>query len=104
MFQGLGKTVQAIAFLAYLCESGEKGPHLIIVPASTLGNEHLTLYLSYLYPALVTIRKTSFSISLPSSKVTISLVLFTISYRFFCCLFYSVSFFVSKPQCDLHLN
>ena len=43
MFQGLGKTVQAIAFLAYLCESGEKGPHLIIVPASTLGNKHLTL-------------------------------------------------------------
>ena len=40
MFQGLGKTVQAIAFLAQLCESGEKGPHLIIVPASTLGKKY----------------------------------------------------------------
>ena len=37
LFQGLGKTVQAIAFIAHLCETGEKGPHLIVVPASTLG-------------------------------------------------------------------
>ncbi len=37
LFQGLGKTVQAIAFLAHLSETGERGPHLIIVPASTLG-------------------------------------------------------------------
>ncbi|XP_068755461.1 SWI/SNF-related matrix-associated actin-dependent regulator of chromatin subfamily A containing DEAD/H box 1-like [Montipora capricornis] len=35
---GLGKTVQAISFLAHLSESGEEGPHLIIVPASTLDN------------------------------------------------------------------
>lgn len=37
---GLGKTIQVIAFLAYLKEikHGEDGvPHLIIVPASTLG-------------------------------------------------------------------
>ncbi|XP_078532353.1 SWI/SNF-related matrix-associated actin-dependent regulator of chromatin subfamily A containing DEAD/H box 1 [Lissotriton helveticus] len=35
---GLGKTVQAISFLAYLYEEGDKGPHLVIVPASTLDN------------------------------------------------------------------
>ncbi|KAL2091731.1 hypothetical protein ACEWY4_011529 [Coilia grayii] len=35
---GLGKTVQAIAFLAHLHERGVTGPHLIIVPASTLDN------------------------------------------------------------------
>lgn len=35
---GLGKTVQAISFLAHLSERGEDGPHLIIVPASTLDN------------------------------------------------------------------
>lgn len=36
-FQGLGKTVQTIAFLAYLHESGYRGPSLVIVPSSTLG-------------------------------------------------------------------
>uniref|UniRef100_A0A3P9HKK4 DNA helicase n=1 Tax=Oryzias latipes TaxID=8090 RepID=A0A3P9HKK4_ORYLA len=35
---GLGKTIQAIAFLAKLFETGIDGPHLIIVPASTLDN------------------------------------------------------------------
>ena len=36
---GLGKTIQTIAFLAYLREQeGIKGPHLIVVPKSTLGN------------------------------------------------------------------
>ncbi|KAM8940406.1 SWI/SNF-related matrix-associated actin-dependent regulator of chromatin subfamily A containing DEAD/H box 1 isoform 2-T2 [Pelodytes ibericus] len=35
---GLGKTVQAIAFLAHLYVSGDTGPHLIVVPASTLDN------------------------------------------------------------------
>ncbi|CAH2301327.1 SWI SNF-related matrix-associated actin-dependent regulator of chromatin subfamily A containing [Pelobates cultripes] len=35
---GLGKTVQAIAFLAHLYENGNTGPHLVIVPASTLDN------------------------------------------------------------------
>ncbi|XP_029453550.1 SWI/SNF-related matrix-associated actin-dependent regulator of chromatin subfamily A containing DEAD/H box 1 [Rhinatrema bivittatum] len=35
---GLGKTVQAISFLAYLYEEGDRGPHLIVVPASTLDN------------------------------------------------------------------
>ncbi|NXL44539.1 SMRCD regulator, partial [Podilymbus podiceps] len=35
---GLGKTIQAIAFLAYLYQEGNEGPHLIIVPASTLDN------------------------------------------------------------------
>ena len=38
---GLGKTVQVIAFLAYLKEAGlldeKDGPHLIIVPSSTMG-------------------------------------------------------------------
>ena len=33
----LGKTVQAIAFLASLLESGENGPFLVIVPSSTAG-------------------------------------------------------------------
>jgi len=35
--QGLGKTVQAIAFLAHLFEEGSCGPYLIVVPTSTLG-------------------------------------------------------------------
>lgn len=36
---GLGKTIQTISFLAYLREQeGIKGPHLIVVPKSTLGN------------------------------------------------------------------
>lgn len=41
---GLGKTVQIISFLAYLKESAgddqdhaDSGPHLIVVPSSTLG-------------------------------------------------------------------
>lgn len=35
---GLGKTIQTIAFLAHLKEMGEEGPHLIVVPSSTLEN------------------------------------------------------------------
>eukprot|EP00051_Salpingoeca_urceolata_P016328 m.215987 g.215987 ORF g.215987 m.215987 type:complete len:1013 (+) comp18649_c0_seq2:211-3249(+) len=35
---GLGKTVQAISFLAHLVNEGEPGPHVVIVPASTLDN------------------------------------------------------------------
>ncbi|KAI8376297.1 SNF2 family N-terminal domain-containing protein [Radiomyces spectabilis] len=35
---GLGKTAQVISFLGRLYEMGEKGPHLVIVPASTIEN------------------------------------------------------------------
>ncbi|CDO74452.1 hypothetical protein BN946_scf184979.g7 [Trametes cinnabarina] len=35
---GLGKTVQVISFFAHLKERGRKGPHLIVVPSSTLEN------------------------------------------------------------------
>jgi SWI/SNF-related matrix-associated actin-dependent regulator of chromatin subfamily A containing DEAD/H box 1 len=35
---GLGKTYQVIAFLSHLLETGDKGPHLIVVPAATLEN------------------------------------------------------------------
>ncbi|KXN92461.1 ATP-dependent helicase fft3 [Leucoagaricus sp. SymC.cos] len=35
---GLGKTVQVISFLAHLKEKGSKGPHLVVVPSSTLEN------------------------------------------------------------------
>ena len=35
---GLGKTCQVIAFLAHLLEKGMKGPHLVVVPGSTLEN------------------------------------------------------------------
>lgn len=35
---GLGKTIQTIALLAYLKERGIEGPHLVIVPLSTLPN------------------------------------------------------------------
>ncbi|KAL9605817.1 MAG: hypothetical protein Q9179_001003 [Wetmoreana sp. 5 TL-2023] len=35
---GLGKTCQVIAFLAHLYEQGNKGPHLVIVPGSTIEN------------------------------------------------------------------
>ncbi|TKR87773.1 hypothetical protein L596_012122 [Steinernema carpocapsae] len=35
---GLGKTIQVIAFFTHLKETGTKGPHLIIVPSSTIEN------------------------------------------------------------------
>ncbi|CCM03584.1 uncharacterized protein FIBRA_05721 [Fibroporia radiculosa] len=35
---GLGKTIQVISFFAHLKELGRKGPHLIVVPSSTLEN------------------------------------------------------------------
>lgn len=35
---GLGKTIQAISFIAHLMEEGEEGPHVIIVPSSTIEN------------------------------------------------------------------
>jgi SWI/SNF-related matrix-associated actin-dependent regulator 1 of chromatin subfamily A len=35
---GLGKTAQVITFLSYLLEQGETGPHLIVVPTTTLDN------------------------------------------------------------------
>lgn len=35
---GLGKTCQVITFLAHLKETGVEGPHLIVVPGSTLEN------------------------------------------------------------------
>ena len=55
LFQGLGKTVQAISFLAHLSETGEKGPHLIVVPASTLGilRPGLSFILSFLLKFIV---------------------------------------------------
>ncbi|CAI5443995.1 unnamed protein product [Caenorhabditis angaria] len=35
---GLGKTIQIVAFLSYLKQSGKSGPHLIVVPSSTIEN------------------------------------------------------------------
>ena len=35
---GLGKTYQVIAFLTHLFETGNKGPHLVVVPSATLEN------------------------------------------------------------------
>ncbi|KAK9458952.1 SNF2 family N-terminal domain-containing protein [Lipomyces oligophaga] len=35
---GLGKTCQVIAFISHLKEIGVEGPHLIVVPSSTLAN------------------------------------------------------------------
>lgn len=35
---GLGKTCQVISFLAYLKQINEQGPHLVVVPSSTLEN------------------------------------------------------------------
>ncbi|KAG9316574.1 hypothetical protein JVU11DRAFT_2627 [Chiua virens] len=35
---GLGKTIQVISFFAHLKERGSAGPHLVIVPSSTLEN------------------------------------------------------------------
>ncbi|KAF8633397.1 hypothetical protein AX17_004568 [Amanita inopinata Kibby_2008] len=35
---GLGKTIQVISFFAHLKEKGNKGPHLVVVPSSTLEN------------------------------------------------------------------
>ncbi|ODQ66735.1 hypothetical protein NADFUDRAFT_12025, partial [Nadsonia fulvescens var. elongata DSM 6958] len=35
---GLGKTCQVISFLAHLKQMGKKGPHLVVVPSSTLEN------------------------------------------------------------------
>jgi SWI/SNF-related matrix-associated actin-dependent regulator of chromatin subfamily A member 5 len=37
--QGLGKTLQTVALLCYLKEvRGVHGPHIVIVPKSTMGN------------------------------------------------------------------
>lgn len=35
---GLGKTIQVISFFAHLKSQGNKGPHLVVVPSSTLEN------------------------------------------------------------------
>lgn len=35
---GLGKTIQSITFLHEIVEYGIKGPFLVVVPLSTLGN------------------------------------------------------------------
>ncbi|KAF7321603.1 SNF2 family DNA-dependent ATPase [Mycena kentingensis (nom. inval.)] len=35
---GLGKTIQVISFFAHLKAQGRKGPHLVVVPSSTLEN------------------------------------------------------------------
>ncbi|KJH44558.1 protein, SNF2 family [Dictyocaulus viviparus] len=35
---GLGKTIQVIAFIAYLKEMNVRGPHLVVVPSSTIEN------------------------------------------------------------------
>ncbi|KAG2015484.1 SNF2-family ATP dependent chromatin remodeling factor snf21 [Coprinopsis cinerea AmutBmut pab1-1] len=35
---GLGKTIQVISFLAHLKEQGNRGPHMVVVPSSTLEN------------------------------------------------------------------
>lgn len=35
---GLGKTIQIVAFLSYLKQIGKTGPHLIVVPSSTIEN------------------------------------------------------------------
>ncbi len=40
---GLGKTIQVIALLLVLARQGERGPHLIVVPASLLGNWQVEL-------------------------------------------------------------
>ena len=37
---GLGKTIQVLALLLLLAQKGERGPHLLVVPASLLGNWH----------------------------------------------------------------
>jgi len=37
MLQGLGKTIQTIAFFAQLLLDGVKGPHVIVAPSSTIG-------------------------------------------------------------------
>ena len=34
---GLGKTIQTLAFIAYLLENGQNGTILIVCPVSTLG-------------------------------------------------------------------
>ena len=35
---GLGKTIQCISFIAHLFDTRRRGPHLIVVPGSTLDN------------------------------------------------------------------
>lgn len=44
LFQGLGKTIQIIAFLAFLKQTKQQESiHLIVVPASTLDNWEIEL-------------------------------------------------------------
>jgi SNF2 family DNA or RNA helicase len=35
---GLGKTIQCMSFIAHLFDNRRRGPHLIVVPGSTLDN------------------------------------------------------------------
>ena len=35
---GLGKTIQSITFLQKVYDTGHRGPYLIVVPLSTVGN------------------------------------------------------------------
>ena len=44
ILQGLGKTIQTIAFFAQLLLDGVKGPHVIIAPSSTLGMSLLVTF------------------------------------------------------------
>ena len=49
--QGLGKTVQTVAFLTHLLENGVKGPHIIVAPSSTLGK--VAIYRSHILCCIV---------------------------------------------------
>jgi len=61
---GLGKTVQVIAFLTYLKEFNlideKDGPHLIVVPSSTMGN--VTYLLSIKHKSFYNLSKCLFNI------------------------------------------
>ena len=47
---GLGKTLQSISMLAYLRQFRKvTGPHLIVVPKSTLGNWYIILFFNIIY-------------------------------------------------------
>jgi len=44
ILQGLGKTIQTIAFFAQLLLDGVKGPHVIVAPSSTIGMPLLMMF------------------------------------------------------------
>ena len=64
---GLGKTIQCMSFIAHLFDNRRRGPHLIVVPGSTLDN-WLREFEKWL-PDMTVGKESLLQLSLPSARV-----------------------------------